>query len=117
MFSTTDIVELMDGKIESVPNTRYLNTVKLSIGEMAPIVPKGWLEEIILWVHEFTEFSLFLLGKKMNIPEFWNGYPFGTPAHIVTSLVSGQWWGISGTHYCKYCSPEEYADVKGLGWT
>ena len=115
VFVADNIVDLMTGSIEVQPEKGYPAWIRINIGEMSCGVVKDLKDDVHMWLHELIEYSLFMLGMRENIPEFWNNFPFQTPAHWVTSLLVGSWWGRCGSDWWEPCPPEEYArEVHGF---
>jgi len=109
LFSVDNTVDLMDGQIEVNSEQHYRKWCRVNIGELSCGVLKERMDDIHMWMHEFIEYSLFMLGMRMDIPEFWNNFPIGTPAHKITSLMVGA-WNADGSDV----SPEEAARRYGF---
>jgi len=112
MFSTTNIVDLMDGGIAVQSEEGYPSCVRVHIGEMSCGMPQDRIEDIDMWLHELVEYDLYLLGMLMGVHQMWNGFPINTPAHWVAALLTGTNWVVRGTEYWEYCSPEEYGECR-----
>jgi hypothetical protein len=109
LFSVDNTVDLMNGSIEVLPNSFWEKWCRVNIGELSCGVLRHLMDDVDMWVHEFIEYSLFMLGKRMGIPEFWRNFPIMTPAHTITSLLVGAWRG-NGTPI----SPEKIAERYGF---